>query len=125
MEHLLLRPYGNDVASETQPETFYNFRVSVIFPSWTARFSDDEFRRYAEETVQRNLPAHIYAEFFWLDFVYMRDFELRYKRWLKLLQQVNQGSDNTANVKKLNKASEKIISFLIKNKPLHECESWV
>lgn len=125
VEHLLLRPYGDDVVSETQPETFYNFRVSVILPSWTARFSDDEFRRYAEETVQRNLPAHIYAEFFWLDFVYMRDFELRYKRWLKLLQQVNQGSDNTANVKKLNKASEKIISFLIKNKPLHECESWV
>ncbi len=125
VEHLLLRPYGDDVVSETQPETFYNFRVSVIFPSWTARFSDEEFRRYAEETVQRNLPAHIYAEFFWLDFVYMRDFELRYKRWLKLLQQVNQGSDNMANLKKLNKASEKIISFLVKNRSINECESWV
>ena len=125
VEHLLLRPYGDDVVSETQSETFYNFRVSVILPAWTARFSDEEFRRYAEETVQRNLPAHIYAEFFWLDFFHMRNFELHYKRWLKLLQQVNEGGDNTANLKKLNKASEKIISFLIKNKSFHECECWV
>lgn len=125
VEHLLLRPYGNDVVSERQPETFYNFRVSVIFPSWTARFSDEDFRLYAEETVQRNLPAHIYAEFFWLDFVCMRDFELRYKRWLRLLQRVNQGSDDTDNLKKLNKASEALISFVLKNQPIHERESWV
>ncbi len=126
VEHILLRPYGKDVCGEIQiDESFFNFRVSVIFPSWTARFSDDEFKRYAEETVQRNLPAHIYAEFFWLDFSHMRDFELRYKCWLRLLQQVSQGSDNTAKLKKLNEVSEKIILFLIKNKSLNECESWV
>ncbi len=125
VEHLLLRPRGHDSCnSDTTQEAFYNFRISIIFPSWTARFADKTFRKFAEETVHRNLPAHIFPEFYWLDFVYMQDFEQRYKTWLQLMQQTNQEND-TAFYEKLDHASEKIISFLLRNKQQNGYERWV
>jgi hypothetical protein len=125
IEHLLLRPRGRDSFSGvTNQEAFYNFRVSVIFPSWTARFSDKSFRKFAQETMQRNLPAHIFPEFYWLDFVYVQDFEQRYKTWLQLMQQTNQEND-ASFYEKLDHASEKIITFLLRNKQQSGCERWV
>ena len=125
IEHLLLRPRACASHSGVRDqEAFYNFKVSVIFPSWTVRFADKTFRKFAEETVQSNFPAHIFPEFYWLDFVYVQDFEQRYKTWLQLMQQINQ--ENDANFyEKLDHASEKIITFLLRNKQQSGCDRWV
>ena len=125
LEHLLLRPRSCDSFSGfSNPEVFYNFRVSVIFPSWTTRFSEKKFRRFAEETVQKNLPAHIFPDFYWLDFSHMQDFEQRYKIWIQLMRQSNQ-EHNDSIYYELDHASKKIISFLLSNQHQSECERWV
>lgn len=125
IEHVLLRPRGTDsFAVIPEGEAFFDFRASVIFPSWTARFSNMAFRKFAEETVIKNLPAHIVAEFYWLDFVYLQDFEQRYQRWLSCLQQAHQ-AHHPNDFERLNNASERIVSFLLRNRSGAECERWL
>ncbi len=125
IEHVLLRPRGKDsFAAIPEGEAFFDCRVSVIFPSWTARFSNAAFRKFAEETVIKNLPAHIVAEFYWLDFVYLQDFEQRYQYWLSCLQQVHEAHRQN-DFERLNSASEKIVSFLLRNRSGAECECWL
>ncbi|UJP04126.1 MAG: hypothetical protein LZF85_06770 [Nitrosomonas sp.] len=124
IEHVLLRSQGEDVATGIPgTEDFFDFRVSVIFPSWTARFANTAFRKFAEETVIKNLPAHILPEFYWFDFVHMQDFEQRYKTWLFCLQQANLNQQD--DFKLLNRASERIVSFLLKNRGETDCECWL
>jgi len=125
IEHVLLRPRGKDAcAGIPQSEPFFDFRVSVIFPSWTARFSNTVFRKFAEETVIKNLPAHILPEFYWLDFVYLQDFEQRYKNWLSCLRQAHR-NHRQSDFEQLNSASERIVSFLLKNRKETEREYWL
>lgn len=125
IEHVLLRPRGDDgFGSIPDGESFFDFRISVIFPSWTARFSNKEFRKFAQETVIKNFPAHIFPEFYWLDFVYMQDFEQRYRIWLFCMRQANL-LNNQSNRDQLDKASERLISFLLKNRKETECECWI
>ena len=125
IEHVLLRPREQDsFAAVPEGESFFDFRISVIFPSWTARFSNTAFRKFAEETVTKNLPAHIVAGFYWLDFVYMQDFEQRYKQWLLCLQQAHQ-TQQPKDFERLDCASEKIVSFLLRNRKDTECEYWL
>ncbi len=125
IEHVLLRPRGKDsFAAIPAGEVFFDSRVSVIFPSWTARFSNAAFRRFAEEAVTKNLPAHIVAGFYWLDFVYLQDFEQRYRHWLSCLRQIHQAHRQN-DFERLNSASEKIVSFLLRNRSGAECERWL
>ena len=110
VEHVLLRPLSRDTHAIHTPEDFYSFRMSVIFPSWTARFSETAFRILAEETVQLNCPAHIHPEFYWLDFKRMHEFEVLYKRWLDLKRA------DSANHESLDAAAEQLIQFLLTNR---------
>lgn len=71
--------YGNDALVE---EDFFSFRLSVVLPSWPARFQDDKFRHYLEKTFIENTPAHIRLFFVWLDFSKMEQFETIYFNWL-------------------------------------------
>jgi hypothetical protein len=82
IEHILLRPLSRKTHQITVPENFYAFRISVVFPSWTARFDDPEFRDFAQETICLNCPAHIYPNFFWLRLDQMQTFEDLYSNWL-------------------------------------------
>ncbi|MDE2387608.1 MAG: hypothetical protein KGN35_00745 [Betaproteobacteria bacterium] len=125
IEHVLLRPRGKDsFAAIPEGESFFDFRISVIFPSWTTRFFNTAFRKFAEETVVKNLPAHIVAEFYWLDFVYMQDFEQRYQHWLLCLQQAHK-TQQPNDLERLSSASERIVSFLLRNRSGAECERWL
>ncbi|WP_374563342.1 hypothetical protein [Nitrosomonas sp.] len=125
LEHVLLRPRGQD-----QPDTApvpgsgssFDFRVSVIFPSWTARFSNPAFRKFAEETVRSNLPAHIFPQFYWLDFVYMQDFEQRYRIWLDCMRQTD---PDQPGLERLNNASKRLIAFLVKNRKENDHACWI
>jgi hypothetical protein len=80
VEHILLRP---DVTSETgmkdqfmsvctencescEPIDPYSYRVTVVLPGWTYRFSNMDFRKFMEELIRTELPAHVLARICWI-----------------------------------------------------------
>ncbi len=110
VEHILLRPVGKDVHEGIDLPInydFYSFRISVILPAWTARCHDLRFRNLAEETVRLNCPAHIYPNFYWLDFAEMHEFEGIYDQWLRIKQDRDVGMD------KCNEAAKRLVHFLL------------
>lgn len=80
VEHLLLRP-RTALAHSGVDEHFYPFRLSLIFPGWTARCHDHRFRSLAEDIILMNTPAHLSAEIYWLDFSLMCRFEQAWATW--------------------------------------------
>ncbi len=80
VEHLLLLP--NDDESTTTDHFFkvcpeecldsdcvidpYSFRISVVLPGYTYRFSDVDFRKYAEDVIRQEIPSHILGRICWI-----------------------------------------------------------
>lgn len=81
VEHILLRPQPMDETAA--PETFlpictddckdcctaadpYSFRVSVVLPGFTQRFSVPEFRYFMETLIEQELPAHVLPRICWI-----------------------------------------------------------
>jgi hypothetical protein len=84
IEHVLLRPLaGND---PDIPDDFYPYRLTAVFPAWTARGNDASFRRVAKETLALNAPAHLRLQTLWLDAAAMLRFERSYAAWLEAKQ---------------------------------------
>lgn len=130
LEHILLRPHDEQSARDQEP-SFYANRVSVVLPAISSRFADPAFRIWVEELVAQQLPAHIYPEFYWLDYVYLQDFEQRYKKWLGLLASWNgnhlampsaAGAELAAQ---LDQAAGKLIAFLHKNRAQQPTGYWI
>lgn len=44
----------------------YSFKVSVVLPGYTQRFSDPDFRNYMELLIQSELPAHVVPRICWI-----------------------------------------------------------
>lgn len=108
LEHILLRPLGQESHEGMMvPGDFYSFKMSVVFPAWTARCHDQAFRRVAEETVEQNCSAHVYPQFHWLEFEKMKQFEVLYKSWLELK------CDETTASEHMDAASMELISFIL------------
>lgn len=84
VEHVLLRPL--DGSDPDIPEDFYHYRLTAVFPAWTARGNDASFRRVAKETLALNAPAHLRLQTLWLDAAAMRRFERSYAAWLEAKQ---------------------------------------
>lgn len=76
VEPILLRT-GDDNASLSD----YANRVTVVFPGYTARFSNLRFREQAEQLVIENSPAHLVTQCLWLDFSAFSQFETLYNQW--------------------------------------------
>lgn len=81
VEHILLRPdetkdYTITTGSflpicsceDCEPLDPYSFRVSVILPGWTERFSNQDFRNFMEELIRKELPAHVLARICWIGY---------------------------------------------------------
>jgi hypothetical protein len=109
LEHLLLRPRGEQASFKLDP-AFHAHRVSIVLPGFTARFADLGCRAWVEEMIAQNLPAHILPTFYWLDFVFMTQFELRYHYWLEMLASVSNGSVELTG--RLDTASAQLTAFL-------------
>lgn len=118
VEHLLLKP-SQGVKDADVPDDFYPFKMSVLFPNWTTRFHDREFQKLAEETVRLNAPAHIYLEFYWLEFSQMNDFEVRYLTWLERLWLKNKMENENA-LTKLDEAAKRLRDFLLEHRNTRE-----
>ncbi len=78
VEHMLLRP---DVTTNTNKGFLpicadncddcgtidpYSYRVSIVLPGFTYRFSNPDFRRYMEDIIREELPAHILPRICWV-----------------------------------------------------------
>jgi uncharacterized protein len=81
IEHILLRPDESKEYSITadsflpvcdcedcEPLDPYSFRVSVVLPGWTERFSNMDFRNFMEDIIRRELPAHVLARICWIGY---------------------------------------------------------
>lgn len=109
VEHVLLKPQAGGVASHIA-EDFYPFRISVLLPAWSARCHDPQFRMLAEETVNLNTPAHIHAQFYWLEFHKMYEFEILHENWLMLKHEYPPSQEA------LDAAATNLIDFLHRNR---------
>lgn len=65
-------------------EDFYNFRMTVIFPSWPARFQDASFKTLARKIFKEECPAHIKISTLWLPISRMKEFDRLYFDWLDI-----------------------------------------
>lgn len=106
IEHTLLRPRLKSTQTPA-PKGYYPFRISVIFPAWSARCHDPQFRMLAEETVILNTPAHIHPEFYWLDFHEIHEFEMLHEKWLTLRQEA------TSSAEAIDGAAVPLVRFLL------------
>ncbi|WP_428741368.1 hypothetical protein [Tenacibaculum sp.] len=78
VEHMLLRPdVTNNEAENFLPICAkdcedcgtidpYSYRVSIVLPGYTYRFSNPDFRRYMEDVIRQELPAHILPRICWV-----------------------------------------------------------
>lgn len=64
-------------------EDFYSFQMSLVLPSWPARFQLSSFRSKFEGILLENSPAHIVSHCFWVDYPRLYQFEHTYFDWLK------------------------------------------
>ncbi|MAP80896.1 MAG: hypothetical protein CL526_07385 [Aequorivita sp.] len=144
IEHILLRP---DVTKTTATEdTFlpictencegcesidpYSFRVSIVLPGWTERYSNVDFRRYLENLIQKELPAHIMAKICWIGYPKsydtkgeeneMVELEEAYKAWLFAKTDMNQKQPNL-KLKRLIKIVSTLHTIYTQGK-LHDCD---
>ncbi len=149
IEHILLRP--NVELATAKTETFlpicadaceaeacepldpYSFRVSIVLPGWTERFSNIDFRRFVEDLIRRELPAHIVAKICWIGYPKnytdedgkpideneMVILEEAYKTWLLSRTTSEQAQDETALLN-LNKAISSLHTIYHQGR-LHRC----
>ncbi len=90
------------------PEHFFTFRATILFPNWTARFKNSEFRRIAEETAQTAAPANISLNINWINLADMKVFEELFYKWMNLMQKEQRANE------KFRKVSAQITELLIR-----------
>ncbi|MES2922825.1 MAG: hypothetical protein V4819_14825 [Verrucomicrobiota bacterium] len=63
----------------------YSFHLHIVLPGWGARLGDPGFRAFVEQTIRRELPAHLIARICFIGREPMREFEENYRAWLTAL----------------------------------------
>ncbi|WDD96734.1 hypothetical protein [Thalassomonas actiniarum] len=61
----------------------YSFRVTAVVPCWLRRFASLDFRRFFEQTLRQETPAHIHIKICWVDQETMAAFEPAFFNWLE------------------------------------------
>lgn len=61
----------------------YSYRIHIILPAYGDRFKNMDFRRYAEEVIRAETPAHILPRICWISSEEMEKLEKAYKAWLE------------------------------------------
>lgn len=94
IENLLLLPEESDDpfldicidpschdCSDSDP---YSYRLHFILPAYAGRFQNMDFRRFVEETIRQETPAHILPKVCWVDSDGMAAVESAYREWIPL-----------------------------------------
>ncbi len=131
IENILLRPEKpNDPflpicvdnncqeCSELDP---YSYRLHIILPAENTRFSNMDFRRFAESVIRAEVPAHILPKICWINKQDMAGLESVYRTWISL-----KSGRTTANRQSiLEKFIQRLFSVknIYPNKKLHDCSA--
>jgi hypothetical protein len=107
IENILLRPQQGDDpflpicvdancknCADLDP---YSYRIHIILPAYSSRFGNMAFRRYAEEVIREETPAHILPKICWISKDDMTVLEKLYKDWIYL----KSGKDGSNRLYKL------------------------
>ncbi len=94
IENILLRPeQETDPFLPIPPESGsfddagtdpYSYRIHIILPAYASRFENMDFRRFAEEVIREETPAHILPKICWISKEEMAVLEKRYQDWVYL-----------------------------------------
>jgi hypothetical protein len=94
IEHILLLPEAADdplldicvdtACTDCAEADPYSYRVTVVLPAFTGRFRDMDFRRFVEETLRQEMPAHILPRICWVNSDDMAAIEKAYRDWLAI-----------------------------------------
>ncbi|GJL65201.1 MAG: hypothetical protein NPIRA05_01720 [Nitrospirales bacterium] len=68
----------------------YSFRMTIVLPSWSRRFRDAKFRRFVEQSLRFEAPAHIYPKICWISHEHMKSFEVCYSQWAQKLADLDE-----------------------------------
>ncbi len=131
IENLLLRPSENTdpflpicvdpTCSDCSDDDPYSYRLHIVLPAYAGRFQNMDFRRFVEETIRFETPAHILPKICWINEDDMALLEPAYRDWIAL----KAGAEPTDRVKKLNALIEAL--YQVKNvyptERLHDCGS--
>jgi hypothetical protein len=99
IEHILLRPKTNDSVHGNvdlflnvpldadgniidEMKDPYSFQLTFVFPNWVDRFADPDINSYMQKIIQREIPAHLFANVYWVDSPTMLGFETALQAWL-------------------------------------------
>jgi hypothetical protein len=121
IENILLRPEQKDDpflpvcldpkcadCAEVDP---YSYRIHIILPAYSSRFSNMDFRRFAEEVIREETPAHILPKICWISKEDMVELEIRYHDWIYL--KAGKDTDTAQRTKKLTNFIDTL--FRVKN----------
>ncbi|OGQ94565.1 MAG: diguanylate cyclase [Deltaproteobacteria bacterium RIFOXYD12_FULL_57_12] len=131
IENILLRPAAksepflpicptaaSNVCAEIDP---YSFRLHIILPAFGSRFSNMDFRRFAEELIREETPAHLLPKICWISKEEMAVLEKAYRDWIYL----QAGAETAQRQEKLAAFIE--ILFAVRNvypaEQLRECDA--
>lgn len=95
IENILLRPRPDTQADEFLPICAdtqciecidpYSYRLHVVLPAEAGRFRNMDFRRFAEDVVRRETPAHLAPKICWVSDQDMQRIESAWAAWRALL----------------------------------------
>jgi hypothetical protein len=131
IENLLLRPGGPDEpflpicvdpnCADCADDDPYSYRLHVVLPAYAGRFVNMDFRRFAEEVIREETPAHLLPKICWISRDDMARLEAAYHDGLE----GRAGADAAARREKLVALIAAL--FAVKNvypaHQLHPCDS--
>ncbi|WP_428242855.1 hypothetical protein [Gynuella sp.] len=62
----------------------YSYRIHIILPAYAARFSNQDFRHFAESVIRAEVPAHIMPKICWISQADMASLESVYRAWISV-----------------------------------------
>lgn len=96
IENILLRPGESEPGDPFLPicvdpnctdcadDDPYSYRIHVVLPAYAGRFQNMDFRRFVEEIIREETPAHVLPKICWINEDAMGKLEGAYRDWISL-----------------------------------------
>lgn len=134
VEHLLLRPRNKDKDNllsictggdcpECGEDDPYSFRLTIILDGKIGLANSDiAMRRFAEQTIRQEVPAHLGVKICWVDTEQMLLFEQLYCNWLTEIGKNEPVADDLTNALNALLAVFEKLKSVYPPASLHDCE---
>jgi hypothetical protein len=99
----------------------YSYRLHFILPAYAGRFQNMDFRRFVEETIRQETPAHLLPKVCWVDSDDMAALEGPYRDWIDL-RSGKSSANRAARIKALIVALQGVKN-VYPQRLLHECSA--